>query len=1366
MFNHFAFPHLRRWLKLLAWGLSLLLLSLVALWAALQWFILPRIDEFRPQITEATANALGKQVTMGPIQLLSRGWMPVLQLHDVHILNERGEAALALQRITVVLSPLSMWQLEPYLAHIEVDGVDIEVRRLADGRVLVAGLDVSQPGQSPKAANWFFNQGEFELKNGRLRWLDESRQAPPLALQEVSIHIRNWGLWHRLQLNATPSEGWGQRFQLSAHMRHAPLSPDPGDARQWIGELQADLPDMDLQRLRLYAQLPISVLSGQGALQVKAQVHHGEWGELQAKLNMQALSLRLAPDLPPLHLKAVNGELHGEQAADSFWVQGQGLRFTTEEDTTWSPTDFRFDWATSPSAVFSRSGAAQQHLKANQLDLHMLTRLAPHLPLPLNTHQQIVDWGLQGQVKNLDAQWQGDARDARSYKVKAELQNFSMKAEHKPPQAQAYLRPGIAGLSMSFEASDTGGKARVELQKGLVDLPGWFEISEIPIEQLSGQLTWRISSQGLELDFKNMSLSNPDLMAKFEGSWDSRGALLQRQGKPPQRPGVVQLKGQLSRVNGAHIARYLPLTLSEEARHYVRDSILEGVMPTADFKLHGDLAFFPFGPGPDFGKGEFSVVAQVEKTRFAYAPPLPGRKESSWPVLEEVHGTLRFDNARVQLLNVKAQMLGEQLQNIQAEIPDQMATPTWVKVQADARGSFTDVLRVSNQAALSEILEHRFARSQGNGPLEAQIALELPIEDPAQARLKMALKLNQNDFQLDAESPKLQKISGKVDITEQGFGVKGLTGRALGGEWRVEGGLFKDQAQSQIKGQGVITAEGLAKAREWGLLSRVGQAASGQASYQLSVTQKQGHTEWSVYSDGVGLGLNLPPPLRKAPEMAMPLKIQNTLEPLTNRRTQVTDRLSLEWGKALSALYQRDLSGADARVLRGSIALGEGPAILPPSGISGNFVFQQLALDPWLSLLSNNTAALPTTTSSNDAGTKADTRPLKNSAYAPTALILRAKQLSTQGRTLDNVVINGTSGQGLLKAQLESDQLTGYAEYREGNANAPGRLLARLSKFSLEDSGANDVLDALESQSALIPTLDVTIDRFSLYGKDLGRVEISAINRPNSSAAGNPANPTSYEWRLNKLLLTVPEAKLSATGSWLPALSGNIGQSRNAPLRGPRRTALNFKLEVSDAGALLDRLGFKGAMRKGNGKLEGLVDWRGSPMHFDLGSLNGQMKLDVNTGQFLKSDPGLARLLGVLSLQSLPRRITLDFRDFFSEGFAYDNFSGDVQINNAVAFTNNLRMRGVAATVFMEGSAHLMEETQNLHVVVVPEINAGSASLAYATVNPALGLGSFLAQWILRKPLMQSYTYEYQITGPWKDPLVTPLERKKPEAAK
>jgi uncharacterized protein YhdP len=136
----------------------------------------------------------------------------------------------------------------------------------------------------------------------------------------------------------------------------------------------------------------------------------------------------------------------------------------------------------------------------------------------------------------------------------------------------------------------------------------------------------------------------------------------------------------------------------------------------------------------------------------------------------------------------------------------------------------------------------------------------------------------------------------------------------------------------------------------------------------------------------------------------------------------------------------------------------------------------------------------------------------------------------------------------------------------------------------------------------------------------------------------------------------------------------------------------------------------------------------------------------------------------VLSLQSLPRRLALDFRDVFSDGFAFDFVRGDATIEKGIARTNNLQMKGVNAAVLMEGQADIARETQLLKVVVIPEINVGSASLLYSAINPLIGLTTFLANVILRRPLIDANTHEFLIDGTWLDPRVKEVERN-PEPA-
>jgi len=144
----------------------------------------------------------------------------------------------------------------------------------------------------------------------------------------------------------------------------------------------------------------------------------------------------------------------------------------------------------------------------------------------------------------------------------------------------------------------------------------------------------------------------------------------------------------------------------------------------------------------------------------------------------------------------------------------------------------------------------------------------------------------------------------------------------------------------------------------------------------------------------------------------------------------------------------------------------------------------------------------------------------------------------------------------------------------------------------------------------------------------------------------------------------------------------------------------------------------------------------------------------------------------VLSLQALPRRITLDFRDVFSEGFAFDRITGDARITGGVMSTETLEMRGPAAQVTIRGRIDLARETQDLAVRVKPAlsatVSAGTAMLLLAAnplVAAAVGAGALLAQNVMNNPLDQIFSYDYRITGSWSDPVVEQVGARAPVAA-
>lgn len=149
------------------------------------------------------------------------------------------------------------------------------------------------------------------------------------------------------------------------------------------------------------------------------------------------------------------------------------------------------------------------------------------------------------------------------------------------------------------------------------------------------------------------------------------------------------------------------------------------------------------------------------------------------------------------------------------------------------------------------------------------------------------------------------------------------------------------------------------------------------------------------------------------------------------------------------------------------------------------------------------------------------------------------------------------------------------------------------------------------------------------------------------------------------------------------------------------------------------------------------------------------MELDFKNGRFAKVDPGAARLLGALSLQSLPRRIRLDFTDVFSDGFAFDTLQGKASVHDGVFRSDRVEMKSPSAEVNIAGSVDLASETQALKVKVVPHV-AESVALAAgaALLNPVVGIATLAAQKVLQDPVGKILSLEYEVSGSLKDPQV------------
>lgn len=1326
--------------------------ALALLFLVLRYAILPNIGLYKDDIESAAGRALGNRVTIGQLAASWQGIHPALTLGDVRLIDRQGRLLLALPQVSATLSWWSLAAFEPRLHALEIRRPRLDVRRGADGVFSVAGVRID-PGKKSEdgGADWLLRQRAIVVRDGRVDWTDELRGAPTLALTDVTMALLNrFGGGHRFALRATPPRTYSRPLDVRAQFRHR-FGARPSDVTRWKGELYADLRDADLTAWKRHVDMPFELTQGRGSLRAWLRVDHARVAGFTADLALADVNARLQPGLPPLTLARLGGRLaareemlpNQEDGKPTFGAHGHTISLTdfsitTRDGRTLPPATLEQRWRP------ARDGRPEEgELHARQLDVGALAGLAHYLPLPPQQRRMLQDYAPRGLLRDVTAEWEGRYPDLRGFHVRADFAGLALKAQPARPAQAAQAgapalparpaTPGFQNLSGSIDATEGGGSVTLDSQALALDMPAWFADPLMPLDRLDLKARWSVDpGQQLLLEVDRLQFA----MGALNGALSGRHILPLG---PDKGPGTADFTGTLDGFAIGSVGRFLPLATPEHLHDWLASALQGGTLHDATFRLRGDLAGFPFRANNliERARGEFNVAGRIADGRLEYAP---GHRHPDgtplWPLAEHIDGRIEFDRARMEIHGNSLRSMGVALSNVKAVIPDLGAhEKMMLEIDGAANGPLQDFLRYVAASPVLGWIGHFTEDTQASGNARLGLKLRMPLAHLPDTKVQGSLQLLGNDVSLFPELPPLNAALGRIDFFDHGVNLNGVGASFLGGPLALSGGTQRDGSIA-IRLGGTLSAEGMRRTAPMPALQRLAARLSGSTAYSGVVAVREGRRTVTLESNLAGLGMELPAPLNKPQPNALPLRFVLAGDPTVNGLAR--DEIRIGLGEGISARYLREKQGRGPWIVRrGGIGVNV-PAPEPDGGMMIHVDMRALNVDNWIAA-GTAIAGEPAPGASPDEG----------GGFAqyvlPTVLAGRVAELTLGERRMADVVLGATHLKDTWQANVHSRQASGYLTWAEsGSGQGLGKVTARLATLVIPESAAAEVKDLLESNrgaSATIPSLDIVADQFQLFDKRLGRLELQANNV--QALAGR-------EWRIQRLAIDNPDGQLKANGRWLTK-------------DGKSTTSLNFALDIIDAGKLLDRLGFPETLRRGKGKMSGDIAWSGLPYALDIPSLSGQIEMNVESGQFLKQDPGAAKLLGVLSLQALPRLLKLDFHDVFSEGLAFDGISANAIIQRGVLRTDNLKMHGVAATILMDGTADIANETTNLRVVVIPEFNLGTGPLVYGlAVNPVIGIGSYLAQLFLRAPVMKALTYQMRIAGPWKSPTITKLDNPPP----
>ncbi len=762
--------------------------------------------------------------------------------------------------------------------------------------------------------------------------------------------------------------------------------------------------------------------------------------------------------------------------------------------------------------------------------------------------------------------------------------------------------------------------------------------------------------------------------------------------------GVIDLTGNLTRADARYVSRYIPLVMGKGARDWLDKAFLAGQSNDVSLRLKGNLDEFPFAGGKG---GVFQVAAKVTGGVVHYA--------DGWPDIEDVAGDILFRGQRMDVHARQGVLSGVRLSNVRVDIPDLVHTDEVLNVSGEADGATADFFAFIDKSPVSGMIDRFTEGWQTQGAGKLALKLTVPLRATEKSRVAGSYRFSGNTVVITPELPAVEQAAGRVEFTDSSVRAQNISATMLGGPVTISAATVRDpnarDAAVRVDLQGRINPDGarrLAGGPAWV------QHLRGTTDWSAVINARKRDADVVFESSLRGLAVDLPAPFVKTAAEAMPLRIERRLLAANQ------DRLSLSLGDIVGLNLVRRVEGARSVITRGAVHFGGAAAEPDRNGVWVSGAMKALDLDRWLALMEGG----------------------EETRIEWGGVDLKLGMTDAFGRRFGEMAIHSTVVDGQWRASVAGKDLEGTLLLEP---QGRGRVVARMKTLTIPDASpavmapAGAPAQPARKEPRSWPALDITAEQFVNKGKPLGRLELAAV-------------PEGRDWRIERLRIVNPESTFTLDGVW----HVNLAQPR---------TQVNLRLEASDVGKLLTRLGYPEGVRRGTARLEGALAWNGAPYDLDYPSLSGNLVLEAAKGQFVKLEPGIGKLLGILSLQSLPRRISLDFRDVFSEGFSFDEIVGAVKINRGIAGTENFRIQGPPARVTMIGEVDLANETQKLRVRITPHVS-DTVSIAGALMGgPIAGVAAFLAQKMLKDPLDQAVSYEYNVGGTWSGPNVARVER-------
>lgn len=986
-------------------------------------------------------------------------------------------------------------------------------------------------------------------------------------------------------------------------------------------------------------------------------------------------------------------------------------KFQREQGWRLTFDDLQANWQefSSPAIDVSLKGRLRElaAIYVNQLDLEAWVKVFTYMSSP-DTESEYREI-----LTSLNPK--GKVRDLKLFFTSPEQGYFSASATIENASTDVFKgSPEVRNVSGKLRTSLLSGQLDLDVDDGVsFHLPKIYS-DPIAFDEAKGTVSWSYDPDRklIHIGSGLLTVGNPDETGK--GYLNLAIPIAKKYGEPK-----MTLALGIENTLAERHKKYVPKTIPKLLYAWLGTSIKQGRITNAKFLYHGSL-----------GRNA-SVKPSVQLSGEVYDGNLIF--DPRWPELKNVTGSLMLENNELDVQIEKASLLGNSVYDAAIRLVDDPASSGQaLSIEGSLASDAKSAMTLLKNSPVKQHIGSTFDQWIVSGGVSAKVALLIPLQSESSGfAYNIDVKFDDANIEIADLGLSFSNIAGDLYYqTHQGLFTDNLVGDLWGHsiESSIESPFNKlGSRDTKINFKGPIDIESL---YAWVKRPEL-KFSAGTTNIEgnlLIPARKTMPLTISMTSDLSGIEIDLPEPLGKTAEqtkkLTSRLRFFDDAQEYQFRLADEVNVILLNKDKNISAEIElnKNIERREHRIAETGLF-----------NITGSI--DRFDLEKWTEVKDRYLRY------SRNAFAEVD-----KSGGPQARFDIDINKFLLGTFEIDDLNIEGVRNTPYWELNVESELMAGKVRVPEDERPIQLDLdYLRLTSDEQDKVDSKDDLNNIERQSVLanidlsraVP-LDFMTDNFYLNDVSYGAWDFKV--RPEEQGI------LVHDIHARFKGMTVGGEKEGAKFLWINDESGHSS----------RFTGNIYTKNLAD---VFEAWGQEVLLESESASIAIDAQWPGAPDQVSLVNVEGRVAIDVEKGSFYKGagndENALLRLLALFNIDTIIRRLRLDFSDLASQGYAFDHIHGNFEFRDgSLLFSEPMIVESSSSYVQMAGTVDMVRERIDSDVVVTLPLAGGATFATAIVVNLPAAIGLYVMSKIFKKQVDKASTLSVEVKGKWEDPKI------------